>query len=153
MIGLILTGHQLSYVKHGRTWKWVDTQKPGSFLPALLSLPLPQSPPLHCHAPKEFRKQTFSGSIFKTHQESQLAGYLNADSEHFQLIIYRCPSITLNGLFTQVTVPTRCNLTLTRGIVPFTSGSDLYPLVNGIYPQGLILLKSCCRIVCHWPEG
>ena len=36
----------------------------GDFLPALLSLPLPksppQSPPLHFHAPKEFRKQTFS---------------------------------------------------------------------------------------------
>ena len=54
--------------------KWVDTQKPGGFLPALLFLPLSQSPPLHYHAPKEVRKQTFSGSIFKTQQESRLAG-------------------------------------------------------------------------------
>ena len=33
--------------------KWVDTQKPGGFLPALLSLPFPQSPLLNFHAPKD----------------------------------------------------------------------------------------------------
>ena len=43
--------------------KWVDTKKPWGFLPALLFLSFPQSPPLHFHAPKEFRKQTFLGSI------------------------------------------------------------------------------------------
>ena len=61
VLAVLPTGFGIESTRSGV--KWVDTQKPWGFLPALLFLSLLQSPPLHFHAPKEFRKQTFSGSI------------------------------------------------------------------------------------------